>query len=213
MTDSQKKDFKDIGLTCFPWIGNNYENGGIFNKKILILGESHYGTDKDAWFNENLTRLSIQQKIGEATGENGKFYKKAFHTNIFKAFNEKPATNENKVDFWHSVAYFNYVQGSVGDKPRVRPIKEDWEKSFQPTLDSIKLLKPDLIVVLGYTLWKNIWHRFENDVYEKTTFNNNHNIHKLRTDNNPLMFCIKHPSSGFSSNYFRPEILKYINEK
>lgn len=25
-----------------PWIGENYENGGIFGKKILVLGDSHY---------------------------------------------------------------------------------------------------------------------------------------------------------------------------
>ena len=25
-----------------PWVGRNYENGGIFSKKLLVLGESHY---------------------------------------------------------------------------------------------------------------------------------------------------------------------------
>ena len=25
-----------------PWIGADYETGGIFGKKILVLGESHY---------------------------------------------------------------------------------------------------------------------------------------------------------------------------
>ena len=25
-----------------PWIGENYENGGLFGKKILALGDSHY---------------------------------------------------------------------------------------------------------------------------------------------------------------------------
>ena len=28
-----------------PWEGKNYRNGGRFGKKILVLGESHYGTD------------------------------------------------------------------------------------------------------------------------------------------------------------------------
>lgn len=28
---------------CFePWVGENYESGGIFCKKILVLGDSHY---------------------------------------------------------------------------------------------------------------------------------------------------------------------------
>ena len=27
-----------------PWVGKNYKTGGIFNgKKVMILGESHYG--------------------------------------------------------------------------------------------------------------------------------------------------------------------------
>ena len=25
-----------------PWIGKNYQSGGIFQKKILVVGESHY---------------------------------------------------------------------------------------------------------------------------------------------------------------------------
>lgn len=25
-----------------PWIGENYENGGLYGKKILALGDSHY---------------------------------------------------------------------------------------------------------------------------------------------------------------------------
>lgn len=203
-------DFISLGLTWKPWIGNEYETGGIFNKKILILGESHYGTEEDSWFqNQELTRLTIQEKIGEAPNDNY-FHKKAFHTNIFKAFNDLNPTNENLIKFWHSVSYFNYIQGSVGEKARIRPKKEDWENSFKSVHSTLKILEPDVIVVLGYTLWKNIWKRFDFDIYEKTDFNNHHNIHRLRDYNNPLMFCIKHPSAGFSSNYFRSHILKYI---
>lgn len=25
-----------------PWVGKNYHTGGIFKKKILVVGESHY---------------------------------------------------------------------------------------------------------------------------------------------------------------------------
>lgn len=28
-----------------PWVGENYENGGTFGKKILVLGNSHYCND------------------------------------------------------------------------------------------------------------------------------------------------------------------------
>ena len=30
-----------------PWIGKQYFNGGIFGKKILVLGDSHYCQDND----------------------------------------------------------------------------------------------------------------------------------------------------------------------
>lgn len=206
------ENYKELGLTWKPWIGNNYERGGVFDRRILILGESHYGTENDNWFNENLTILSIQQKIGEAEGD-PTFYKKAFHTNIFKAFNEKPDSNENKIEFWHSVAYFNYVQGSVGEKPRERPKKDKWNLSFSSVKKTLDLLKPEIIVVLGYTLWENIWEKFDFEIYEKTTFNKNHNVHRLKLEYSPLMFCIKHPSAGFSSDYFRPYVLNYINKK
>ncbi|MCF1190109.1 hypothetical protein LRR18_00820 [Mangrovimonas sp. AS39] len=155
MTKTEKAQFDNIGLTWYPWIGKHYQTGGIYNKKILILGESHYGTEEDKWFNEDLTILSIQQKIGEAPGEEGKFYKKAFHTNIFKAFNEKPTTTKNLIDFWHSVSFFNYVQGSVGEKARQRPKGDDWSNSLNAVKKTFDILKPEVIVVLGYSLWEN----------------------------------------------------------
>lgn len=210
MNELLKYHFDEVELSWYPWIGNDYKNGGIFDKKILILGESHYFKNKQDVSNKNFTRLTIQQKIGEAELEDGKFNRRAFHTKIFKAFNDLPLTNENIIRFWHSVAFLNYVQHSVGSKPRVKPSKNDWDNSFQPTLSAIKILNPEVIVVLGYRLWKNIWKRFDHEVYEETYFNNNRNIHKLNFGLKPLMFCIKHPSGGFSSNYFRPFISKHI---
>ena len=30
-----------------PWVGKHYANGGVFKKKVLILGESHYCFDAE----------------------------------------------------------------------------------------------------------------------------------------------------------------------
>jgi len=30
-----------------PWVGSDYNTGGVFGKKVLVLGESHYGDAPD----------------------------------------------------------------------------------------------------------------------------------------------------------------------
>lgn len=197
-------------LAWDPWVGDNYGTLNKINRKILILGESHYGSEKDHWFNRDLTRLTIQEKIGEAPGEKGKIYKKAFHTNIFKTFNDGNPTPETLKAFWHSVAYMNYVQGTVADTSRVAPKKEDWDESQEAVTKKIEELQPDAILVLGYRLWDNIWFRFADKELHVTQFNNHRNTIRLKNGSKPIMFCVKHPSAGYSSNFFREFVLKYI---
>ena len=31
-------------LTFLPFVGKNYNNGGMFGKRIMVLGDSHYGS-------------------------------------------------------------------------------------------------------------------------------------------------------------------------
>ena len=61
-----------------PWVGENFSEGGLWSKKILILGESHYQWDKDISPTKNLTIQCVRGQIGQIDGVSTK----AFWTNI-----------------------------------------------------------------------------------------------------------------------------------
>ncbi|MEX6398975.1 hypothetical protein AB6E88_18620 [Providencia hangzhouensis] len=50
------------------------------------------------------------------------------------------------------MAFYNYVQGIVGESERIRPTNEMWEEAEKPFLAVIESLKPDVVIVLGSML-------------------------------------------------------------
>lgn len=161
-----------------PWIGSMYgdpdnEFGGI---RVLVLGESHYGTKAS----------DTPEKTIKVIKEKARVMKKPFYTNTVKLiyrFQRKGGVNsELRKKAWEQVAFYNFVQFLVSDKPRVRPSKNMWEQSVPAFLEVVEELNPDLILVLGKELAKNL---------------------PALPDNRKL--CkVQHPSGGFSSQRWVP---------
>lgn len=108
-----------------PWIGEDYETGGIFGKKILVVGESHYcghcercgdvaNAEECAEFTTN---HCIQPLLdGYTAGWTGTFHK--FERSLV---GHETDLNESR-KIWNSVAFYNYIQKAM-DGPRTSP---DW---------------------------------------------------------------------------------------
>ncbi len=137
-----------------PWVGRNYQKStGTFGKRILVLGESHYQWDENIAppLSPDLTIECIEAQI--SGDETHPFWTKI--TNVFlgevgwRSLEEKEA-------FWHSIAFANFVQESVGFGPRERPKEDMWEKGRSAFLEMLSELHPHLIVVLGFELWENL---------------------------------------------------------
>lgn len=125
-----------------PWIGSQYKNG---NPKILVLGESHYGLPLDR-SEPNFTSYLLGRHIS------GKDQSR-FFTNIANMFGEAAETRET---FWQSVAFYNYVQGSVGHRPRTEPQDHMWNNSAYAFQEVLTKHRPEYIVVLGFRNWDRI---------------------------------------------------------
>jgi len=107
-----------LGVFFRPWVGDRYEAGGQFSKRVLVLGESHYQWDENIPLAENLTIECVQEQLsGTAT--------QAFWTKIAVAFLKRDPSLRDKREFWQAVAFDNYVQSNVGLGARVRPT--EWE--------------------------------------------------------------------------------------
>jgi hypothetical protein len=141
-----------------PWIGSNYEKGGCWGKRVLVLGESHYTkmyTDTPPELTTSYTRHIIQLY---AVQKNDIFYAKV--RNLILRGLTLPTncygTEKQRQFFWNSIAFYNYVQEYVGTKPKQRPNADAWERSKPGFWEVLEKLKPEVCITLGNELWDNL---------------------------------------------------------
>lgn len=135
------------GVKFHPFVGEKYHNSR-YGVRLLVLGESHYGTEED--YGIDLTQKIIRD-YAYAPGF-------AFHskvTNLLRGRTDWP-TDEERREAWRHVAFYNFVQEFVGDASRLPPTQKMWATAQAPFLEVIRALRPDVILVLGSRLWNNV---------------------------------------------------------
>ncbi len=142
-----------------PWVRKDYQSQ---SPKILVLGESHYGIEKD--YNPDFTTDIIKDWALEREGS------RRFFTIIAKIsskilYNRTPdwLGLEDKQFFWSRVAFYNYIQSFVGDAARIRPSESMWDEAKEPFLTVVDKPKPHIIIVLGRSLGNYI-KEFEKEI-------------------------------------------------
>lgn len=173
-----ERDKNMENVNFLPWIGSNYETEGLHGKKIMLLGEAHYGEIKET--NPlNVTRAVVQDL--------GIKHRHSFFTKLARLMllnRGHPLTDDARVEFWNRITFYNYCQEIVADKARVRPTDVIW-KSSEPALQEVlQELNPDLVVVLG----KELSSKIPNISARYAVCN------------------VNHPSSGFSYNKWIPVV-------
>ena len=140
-----------------PWKGDCYQDGKLFGRRVLVLGESHYDTDLPpdsegralAASDEDFTIWCVRNLA--IVGPNPYFTKVA---NLLLGTPHGTPSPERKAELWHGVAFANYVQWmfarpSKRGEPARRPTEEMWMAAQAPLLTLVGTLRPDVLVVLG----------------------------------------------------------------
>lgn len=128
-----------------PWVGKNYSIG-FKDKKILVLGESHY--DESETINSDLTRWVINDIVYNPGGQT---YRATF-TCFERAMVGRPMTQKEREEFWESVIFYNYLQFPT-EGPRSIPKPEYWSESADAFVELLETYMPDLIIVWGARLY------------------------------------------------------------
>lgn len=191
-----------------PWFGEDYETGGIFGKKILVVGESHYcghcegcgdvaNAEECAEFT---TDHCIQPLLeGYTAGWTGTFHK--FERSLV---GHETDLNESR-KIWNSVAFYNYIQKAM-DGPRTSPDWTDFrdaEAAFFETLDS---LHPDVVIVWGVgRMFDNMpggdrWR--EGESLEVDGYAVKNGFYRLDNDREARVLWVYHPSAGYSWDWW-----------
>ena len=129
-----------------PWIGETFERG-LWGRRTLVLGQSHYQWKSNVPVTPYLTQQCIEEQCsGE---ESVAHWTKIAMTGI----GHRPTLDEKR-QFWNSVAYANFIQESVGHGPRLgQPRREMIETAKEPFIATLEVLRPDIVWVLGHGLW------------------------------------------------------------
>lgn len=193
-----------------PWIGKNYHNGGIFKKKILVIGESHYcdGCDKcsgDPQTGEcsDFTNNVVQKIVnGDTTRWSGTFRK------FERSLVGHDTTPEQSVEIWQSLAFYNYLQVAMNG-PREGGDWYDYRQAEASFYDVLNDLRPDLMIVWGVSrMWDNMpsqgWEAGEEIVVDNYSMKNG--WYALPDGSRVRAIWVYHPSVAYSWEWWNKVI-------
>lgn len=199
-----------------PWVGKNYKTGGIFDKKILVLGESHYCGNKKCMKDCGI----LNSPEGGCEDFTKKMMKKylAGHTDTwtptFRKFERSLindiTTLEKSNDIWNSVAFYNFLQIAM-ERAREGGGAEDYAVARIAFLEVINKLQPDLIIVWGTSrLYYNLpgikdgWEYGEE--LEVDGWNVPNGYYQLKNGKKSRVIAVYHPSTGYSWDWWHKVI-------
>jgi hypothetical protein len=133
--------------TFDPWVGSRYEAEGYQGVRLLVLGEAHYSTEAPRpTFTTEMVRVLAQQ---------GRFrFFAATQRLVVGGRGWLP--DAERAAFWEQVAFYNYVQSFPGPRARYRPTPDMWTAARDPFLQTLTELRPQLMLVLGRELHRNL---------------------------------------------------------
>lgn len=141
--------------TYQPWVGSQYAVGGVSGLRVLVLGESHYFPESDKKFDgPDYTRQVVACWTQD---QYPTFHPHSFFTKVAATLlQQNPISLSDRARLWDHIAFYNYIQESVGEKARDRPKPRQWIEARPAFLEAVRVLRPDVLLVLGKTLWRHL---------------------------------------------------------
>lgn len=179
--NNQEIKIDSKNLLFQPWVGKQYESGGLFNIPILIVGESNYADDEEKKRqhpHSEFTRRLIKETIDGSR-------KLRFFSYLQQMFVENATDKDLREEFWHSVAHHEYIQDWL-PRPRVRPSKEMWEKAEPVFQDVVDKLKPKCILFVK-SVYDRVSSKFESSTPAIDLSSSHPSTLKLYGSSHPIM--------------------------
>lgn len=136
----------DTGVFFQPWIGARYFGEGLRGRRVLVLGEAHYGQLEEA---PEFTRDCVRNLALVPRGHR-------FFTVVAKLLLDLPVgpslSFKGKCGLWSRITFANYIQCFPGTSARIRPTHVMWEDAAPRFLSLLATVQCDRVLVLGREL-------------------------------------------------------------
>ncbi|MBL1008999.1 MAG: hypothetical protein JJO71_35840 [Escherichia coli] len=202
----------DRNIFFQPFVGKDYANGGIFGKRIMILGESHYCDESCADCGDcRLHRECMnftKQVLGDYLNENKE---RQNWMRTFLKFERSLVGEETnqamRLKIWNSVIFFNYLQ-VVMRGPREAGTSAQYKQAANAFFEVIDKYEPECIIVWGKRLWNNMPNERWQDG-DDIVVDGNHiatGYYLLSNGKRAKVVAVYHPSGGYSWDYWHKVI-------
>lgn len=202
-----------------PFVGRDYLSGGIFGRRVMVLGESHY-------CGERCANCGVPGKAGDCA---------AFTSGVIERYLDPKAErerwmstylkferslvghetdSEERQKIWHSLLFFNFLQVAM-DETRQAGTSEQYLQAQRAFYEVLDQYLPEYIIVWGKRLWGFLpgdgrW-REEKDI----VIDGQHiatGSYRLGNGGRAKVMAVYHPSVGYSWDWWHKAIHAFLNQ-
>lgn len=131
-------------LTFLPFVGSSYGTNNIFGKKIMVLGDSHYGSVTSPSITKDVLAQYLNPNI-EREGWMNTFLK------FERSLVGKETTKQDSQTIWSSLLFYNYLQVLL-DGPREAGTDQQYQDSEDAFFQVLEEYQPEILIVWGKRL-------------------------------------------------------------
>jgi len=200
-----------------PWVGPDYLSGGIFGKRIMVLGDSHYcGEDcKECGMNgrPNCNQFTTDVVKAYLNQNNEREGWMSTYLKFERSLVNHETTPDESIRIWNSLLFYNFLQVAM-QGPRQAGTPEQYRAAAGPFFSVLDHYQPDLLVVWGVRLWNNLpsycW--IDGGDMQVDGYAINNGYYQLSNRKNLRAVCVYHPSVGYSWDYWYNVINQFLHE-
>lgn len=193
-----------------PYIGKDYANGGLFGKRVMVLGESHYCGEgccdcgncrlyeKCTMFTQNV----IKKYLNKDKSKERQYWTRTF-VKFERSLVGKITDQKRRQKIWDEVMFYNYLQVAMSG-PRKAGTSAHYKQAADAFFDVIDKHQPECIIVWGKRLWNNMpcerWQDGDDIVVDGKHIATGYYL--LSNGNRVKVVAVYHPSGGYSWKYW-----------
>ena len=203
-----------------PWVGSAYSTGGIFGKRVMILGESHYCEEGcEDCGNARVHPECCAFTNGVVSDYLNESLERQRWMSTYLKFERSLVGHETdwaeRKNIWNSVVFYNYLQAAMGG-PREAGTNRQYEEAAEPFFEVLEQYRPQYVIVWGSRLWGYMpagerWS-WNADIVVDGNINKCGN-YALNDGTKVKIMPVNHPSVGYSWDYWHKVICKFLDLK
>lgn len=133
-------------LTWYPWIGKDYPDA---ERKILIVGDSHYTVDEDGNFDEDCYNDFISNK--NTTQEFAESYMNGTEWSFDRNLRLCLLNVDDKTllkPLWEKIAFYNFIQEPMKQRD-AKPTEAQYKIAWHCFVNLVEIIKPTDCIFIG----------------------------------------------------------------